>query len=306
MESRHRSILVSLTDAELGKLDIWKRCCIYYIGHDGRFLVGFACAKTLSAANKVLGVHRSEGVSDVFKVVKEFQEEEDVIEWGSVPKRREAKGATNDVNIRESLAESTTAEEFMTAMEEKSPSYFIHSEKALYNYALKKFDNGNASNYSKDSFITPFITDWSRVPVIVGDTGLGKTEWALAHFDQPLHVLDKNDYCRYRKGFTDGIILDDVDSSKWTGLTFLKFLKMEVNTTQNIKYGHVVIEKKCKRMILTNDMDAVWPTDMLPKTREACLRRMNIIHIRDPTYKKAYTKNMIEMLTLAEKQNISE
>lgn len=139
--------------------------------------------------------------------------------------------------------------------------------------------------YDISQFNRSPITDFSKTMVLVGPTGIGKTQYALAHFKNPLLIKDKNDYIRYSR-HTDGIIYDDLSFTSWNPMTFLHMVENETAITQDVKFGHVRIRANIPKFILVNSKKLLWPRDIIKETKDACLRRMIIHYMHSPLYHK--------------------
>lgn len=50
----------------------------------------------------------------------------------------------------------------------------------------------------------------TKCVIACGEPGIGKSQWARRHFDTPLVVTHNDDFKKYRAGFHDGIVVDDV------------------------------------------------------------------------------------------------
>lgn len=59
-------------------------------------------------------------------------------------------------------------------------------------------------------YLWPFITDWSTTHVIVGPAGIGKTQFAKAHFENPFVVSHIDMLLDYDPAIYDGIVFDDL------------------------------------------------------------------------------------------------
>lgn len=57
------------------------------------------------------------------------------------------------------------------------------------------------------------IMDIDRFTIIWGPSGIGKTQWALAHFKNPLMCSDIEDLRKYDPAVNDGVVFDDMDFS---------------------------------------------------------------------------------------------
>ncbi|GJQ77740.1 hypothetical protein Trydic_g5901, partial [Trypoxylus dichotomus] len=146
-------------------------------------------------------------------------------------------------HLIEAAVSTGTYDAAMRMVETNDPVWYIGAQKMLSNYFESKFQivdrqNADRSAYGRETFVREFVTDFRTVRVLVGRTGLGKTEYALAHFRQLLYVRDDEDWRRLTRT-TDGIVLDDLDFRKWSPATYLKLLNIAKPVTQNIKYGSV-------------------------------------------------------------------
>ncbi|GJQ68912.1 hypothetical protein Trydic_g18468 [Trypoxylus dichotomus] len=191
-------------------------------------------------------------------------------------------------HLIEAAVSTGTYDAAMRMVERNDPVWYIGAQKMLSNYFEGKFQNvdrlyADRSAYGRETFVRDFVTDFRTVRVLVGRTGLGKTEYALAHFRQPLHVRDDEDWRRLTRT-TDGIVLDDLDFRKWSPATFLKLLDIAKPVTQNIKYGSVRVPAGTPRLLIVNSMDLLWPARMHPETKMACERRMTVEHLVEPLF----------------------
>jgi hypothetical protein len=68
-------------------------------------------------------------------------------------------------------------------------------------------------NFARDSFLQlalpeAFTTRAAGTLHVWGAVRLGKSEWALAQFENPLYVTERNDLLDFREGWHDGIVID--------------------------------------------------------------------------------------------------
>ncbi|GJQ87846.1 hypothetical protein Trydic_g10193 [Trypoxylus dichotomus] len=118
----------------------------------------------------------------------------------------------------EATVRTGTYDAAMRMVEDNDPVWYIGGQKVLSNYFESKFQNVDHSYADRSAYGREYVTDFRTVRVLIGRTGLGKTEYALAHFRQPLHVRDDEDWRRLTRR-TDGIVLDDLDFRKWSPAT---------------------------------------------------------------------------------------
>jgi hypothetical protein len=60
------------------------------------------------------------------------------------------------------------------------------------------------------SYTLPMQTDFSQAIILVGEPGIGKTQYARAHFKRPLTCDQNDDMKKWVGNYHDGIILDDL------------------------------------------------------------------------------------------------
>lgn len=246
-----------------------------------QLMFGFTNARSLSAVQKALNDLNVQVVTDALATYKyvtdENKRDEDgeTYEYGEIPSFRKK---MNDTIIEQALR-TGSYEDAMRYIEDEDKLYFITHQKQLGQYFNSKFRDDDSADYRLEHFTTQHFKKEleDKVMVFIGDTGIGKTQFALAHFERPLLVRDKEDWSRYNQD-TDGIVLDDINFADWNPLTFLKILNLDTPITQSVKYGHVRVKKGTKRIICCNSEDLLWPRGIHPETKNACLRRIEIKH----------------------------
>lgn len=244
---------------------------------------GFKDTKKISTVINLVQEERLELTRDVDKAIKYCTKEEgrdsDIISWGELPRKK--KDDTN--KLLEDALKADTVVEALEAVEEKDAYFYMMHKKQLQNYFTEKLWKGDEALYKPEDFNIPLKKDFSKTLVFIGPTGIGKTQYALAHFKEPLHVRDKVDYARYTPR-TDGIVMDDINTAGWNPLTFLKLIEIETAVSQDIKYGSIRIEANTPRIICCNSEELLWPKEMAPETKAACERRLKIYHLNEKLY----------------------
>lgn len=272
-----------------------ERKCAYYIGQQElgqngslhyQLTIGFAYQKTISAVSKMIGIQTVEIVRDLRSSIMYCTKLEtrigDIIEFGDIPNTDYA--GHNKLVLEAS--QKNSYEEAMAYLEDADLMFFLSHKKTIGPWLAGKFkEDVDAPLYEMSQFNKHAITDFSKTVVLIGPTGVGKTQYALAHFKNPLLIRDKNDYIRYNR-HTDGLIFDDLSFISWNAMTFLHMVENETPITQDVKFGHVRIRAKIPKFILVNSEELLWPREILKETKDACLRRMIIYHIRNPLYNK--------------------
>lgn len=97
------------------------------------------------------------------------------------------------------------------------------------------------------------ITEWDKMIIIIGDSGIGKTEFAKAHFQNPLIVSHMDDLAELNEDF-DGIIFDDMDFKHIPRTAQIHICDVSMTRSIHIRYGLATIPKKMKRVITCNEL----------------------------------------------------
>ena len=94
-----------------------------------------------------------------------------------------------------------------------------------------------------------------------GERDLGKTEWALSRFENPLYVTERNVLLDFRAGWHDGIVIDKLLPREVFSLYECEALT-DYTQPAAIKclYKVARIPKRTPKIVVTNERDA-WPQD---------------------------------------------
>lgn len=109
------------------------------------------------------------------------------------------------------------------------------------------------------------ITEWDKSIILIGDSGIGKTEFAKAHFKKPLMVSHIDDLRLLDTH--DGIIFDDMDFKHWPRTSQIHITDIDENRSINVKYGTALIPAESKKIFTCNEL----PVDIEdPAIRRRC------------------------------------
>lgn len=123
-------------------------------------------------------------------------------------------------------------------------------ERAVYFHNLPIVDRP----YTLDHFLEPKM-DLSKSVVLNGPSGIGKTQFALAHFSNPLMVRHKDDLGTFERGVHDGIIFDDMCFAHWPRTTQIHITDMDQPSSIDIKYGRATIPAYTPKIFTTNNLE---------------------------------------------------
>jgi hypothetical protein len=138
------------------------------------------------------------------------------------------------------------------------------------------------------SFTMEAVTDWSVTWFFVGASGCGKTQFAMAHFKNPLVTNRLDGVQLFEAGVHDGIVFDDIDVNsfkKKAPQLLIDFLEMETDRMVEFDGKQVRLERNTKKIFTHNDpelfsLDHVEDLD----TRCAILRRYHSLSFSDKIF----------------------
>lgn len=125
-------------------------------------------------------------------------------------------------------------------------------------------------NFERESFLPLWVPEaYTSGAVgtlqIWGGVNLGKTEWALAQFANPLHVTERNDLLDFRPDWHDGIVIDKMLPRERPPAGFSlheceRLTDYTLSASIRCLYKKVSIPKGIRKIVVTNERD-VWPCD---------------------------------------------
>jgi hypothetical protein len=179
------------------------------------------------------------------------------------------------------LNQSNNVREGMMLLAEKAPHvYYMHGAR-IENMLGKRVGTPEPKLFTLADF-TRDPLDLSLPVVLWGETNVGKTEYALAHFDVPLVVRRRDDLKRATGG-TDGIIFDDVNFSDWSPEDIICLLEMEKPRSLPARYSDAFIEADTPMVFTTNKKPKrIFPRGETSAQRAAIKRRYASVRVKRP------------------------
>jgi len=111
-----------------------------------------------------------------------------------------------------------------------------------------------------------------------GPSGFGKTQFALAHFKNPLFVTHLDELSRFNKAVHDGIVFDDMSFSHLPRNTQIYLLDQDNNRAIHVRYKTAKLPKHTKKIFTTNTREIFSWVDDSGMDDKALLRRAKIHH----------------------------
>ena len=93
---------------------------------------------------------------------------------------------------------------------------------------------------------------WSESVVLSGNAGVGKTQYALAHFENPLLISHIDKLKEFDPSFHDGLVFDDMDFSHWPLSAQKHLLDWSEPREINVKHSIAHIPARTKKIFTCN------------------------------------------------------
>ncbi len=141
---------------------------------------------------------------------------------------------------------------------------------------LKKFVNPRCerSKFTFDDFPGwDKITDFTKSQIVIGESGIGKTQWALCHFENPLFVRHIDDLKELSEDH-DGIVFDDMDFKHWARNPQIFLLDNDQGSSINCRYYNGYIPAGTRKIFTCNEL----PFDFADKaiSRRAVIHKLEL------------------------------
>lgn len=135
------------------------------------------------------------------------------------------------------------------------------------------------SEYKLEDFKLDAL-DLTKAVLLSGMSHAGKTEFALAHFSNPLLVRAKDDLLELN-GLHTGIVFDDMCFSNWPVEAVIHLLDMKKTTSIQCRYRNVRIPRDMPRIFTHN----AYPfPEAFGQQKVAIDSRLTVVEIKEPTY----------------------
>lgn len=158
-----------------------------------------------------------------------------------------------ETNIEESVwrraLQQTTMAAALALIQANDPRVYILNRARIETNLLAHFRKPSRGQVYTE-FKRPF-ENMEQATVILGPSGIGKTQWAKAHFKTPLFVRNINQLKNLRAEH-DGIVFDDMDFTDWPRQHQIHLVDMEETSSIRILYGTAEIPAGMPRVFTCN------------------------------------------------------
>lgn len=141
--------------------------------------------------------------------------------------------------------------------------------------AIKRLrPNHETPQHALDDFKWEPITDWTTSHVFWGNTGIGKTQFALAILPRALFVTHIDQLVAYSPDSYDGIIFDDMAFTHYPREPQIHLCDIDQDRAINVKHSIAIIPRGTKKIFTTNI-----PNGCIFMNDPAIARRITIHHL---------------------------
>lgn len=207
------------------------------------------------------------------------------LEWGERPKApiNAHKKKPADTTYSDALAAPTIREGMEIVKKRKARDYCLHGESIERNMKRAK----TLQTVSK--FL---ITDFNREPIpftkltsvfVTGRSGTGKTQWALAHFKNPL-LVRHIDALKTLTPDHDGVVFDDMCFDHWPIESVIHLLDFELASDIHVRYGTVHVPPYTRKIFTSNKKNIFYTYPVDAEQQNAVERRYMRVDVSTPLF----------------------
>lgn len=120
------------------------------------------------------------------------------------------------------------------------------------------------------------IKDWSKCHILWGESQIGKTQFALAHFKNPKLVRHLDDLKDFDQDEHDGIVFDDMSFNHLPRETQIHILDIENPSSIHCRFFNALIPAYTKKIFTTNVEDG----NIFGLMDDAIFNRVTVTEVR--------------------------
>lgn len=141
------------------------------------------------------------------------------------------------------------------------------------------------SRFQMTSFNKAPISDWTTSWLIWGKANSGKTQWALAHFKNPLFVRHMDALLEFDEDEHDGIVFDEMSFNHLHGGAIIGLIDMTEPQQIHCRFLVAHLPAGTKKIFCHNNADIFRPDkETSGEQMEGISRRYQSVHVDEPLY----------------------
>ena len=160
---------------------------------------------------------------------------------------------------------------------------WVNHFRGLESLSQKLTSVDHKPEYELSQFLWEPITDWSFSHIIHGEPGIGKTEFAIAHFKVPLVVSHIDDLRQFDPTVNDGIVFDDMEFGHIPRSAQIHICDQTLPRSIHIRYACALIPAHTRKVFTTNNPGGVIFKDM--GIDKAIDRRIRVTRLIKPGFR---------------------
>lgn len=130
----------------------------------------------------------------------------------------------------------------------------------------------DTADYKLESFDWDPITDWTKTIVLWGQSQIGKTQFALAHFEKPLMISHLDKLTQFDSKIHDGIVFDDMSFTHTPRTAQIHLADQNNSREIHVRYTYASIPAHTKKIFTTNELDgAIFDLNDKAITNRLCI-----------------------------------
>lgn len=201
-------------------------------------------------------------------------------EIGQWQERLDKKNA-DDV-YRDAFAATTCEEGVKIILEHKPRDMALYGEAIERNLRKRKYET-YIPKFKLTDFNIPPVDFEEKAVLMWGDTHLGKTQFALANFTNPLLVGHFDDLKRLRKE-NDGIVFDDMSFKHMPFDSVKHLLDWDETRSIHCRFSNAVIPANTRKIFCSNSENPFYELTIPMADRDAIESRLKRINVTDKLF----------------------
>jgi len=208
------------------------------------------------------------------------------MEIGAIPQRKAASGTKEERqnNVARQAMECDTVHEGMALLKRELSFEYLRFGESMERNLKRAKTEVFQSPFELTSFnINPLIFEGKSI-LLWGTNNSGKTNYALAHFKNPL-FCSHIDVLKQLSPDHDGIVFDDMKFSHWPVESVIHLLDYDFPRDINCRYVTAHIPAKMRKVFTHNTENPFYKTGEIdPEQQAAVERRLQRIHVNNKIY----------------------